>query len=64
MKLKDFSVLIIGLIISIIGWLGLFSNEGLTNGILTTFVGYPLILIGLIIVVYKVIKNKKSSMVR
>jgi hypothetical protein len=63
MKLKNYIVLIIGLIISIIGLSGWFSGEGLTNGIITMFIGYPLILIGLVIVIYKAIKNRKSDVV-
>ena len=64
MKLQNYIVLLIGVVISIVGWLGWFSTEGLTNGMLTLFVGYPLILIGLIIVIYKAIKNKKRGMVQ
>ncbi len=67
MKLNNFSVLIIGLVIVILGWLNLFSKigivDGMTNGIITAFIGFPLVLIGLIIVINKVVKNKKSGMV-
>jgi hypothetical protein len=38
---------IIGLIISILGWVGF--PDGLSGGYLTLFVGYPLILISLVL---------------
>ena len=63
MKLKNFLVLLIGLIISVIGWMGWFSKDGLTNGMITLYIGYPLILIGLIVLIYKAVKNRKSGMV-
>jgi len=49
----------IGLIISILGWTGVFSSEGLTNGAITLVLGYPLILIGLVVIILKLMKKNK-----
>ncbi len=53
-------VFIVGLIISISGGAGILSSEGLTNGIVTLFLGYPLIVIGVVIIIYKLIIRKKQ----
>jgi hypothetical protein len=54
------SIFIIGLIIAILGWAGIWSSDGLTNGMLTLFVGYPLMLIGAIVVIIKLVKGRKN----
>ncbi len=53
-------LLIIGLVVSIFG-LYVPVGDGLGNGYFVLFVGYPLILIGLIVIIYKFIKSKKQQ---
>jgi protein-S-isoprenylcysteine O-methyltransferase Ste14 len=53
-------VLIVGLVVAILGWTGSFSSEGFTNGSLTLVVGYPLIIIGMIVSIISFVKNKNK----
>ncbi|KKU69948.1 MAG: hypothetical protein UY17_C0023G0003 [Candidatus Beckwithbacteria bacterium GW2011_GWC2_47_9] len=47
----------LGIIVSVIGWYG--DLDGMSGGILTLFIGYPLILVGLIVVIYRVVTRKR-----
>ena len=51
-------ILVVGFVISIIA-LYVPIGDGLGNGYLAMFIGYPLILIGLIVIIYKFIKTRK-----
>lgn len=52
-------VLVIGFLVSLIAHY-VPIGDGLGNGYLALFIGYPLIIIGVIVTIYKLIKNKNK----